>query len=87
MEESLEVLSWGSRYVLSSYGPGLRIVCFFIHLYGSLCVEDVCDPVGPGYCLWGIEREKCVRILLGDDSGLNISNDKDLIMATTGRNM
>ena len=36
------------------------IVCFFIHLYGSLCVYNII---------------------------LNISNDRDLIMATTGRNM
>ena len=28
-----------------------------------VCGRSVCDPVGPGYCLWGLEREKYVRIL------------------------
>ena len=36
------------------------IACFFIHLYGSLCVEDVCVKwlmrVGTG------ERKKCEKL-------------------------
>jgi len=55
------VLSWGSRYVWV-----WLIVCFFIHLYGSLCVEGLCVtwlmPVGIG------ERKKCENSL-GYNSG------------------
>ena len=49
-EESLEVLSWGSRYVLSSYGPGLLRVPSFIFMGRCVCVEGLCVtwllPVG-----------------------------------------
>ena len=35
--------------------------CVFLHSSSDRCVWKVC--VWPGYCLWGLEREKCVRIL------------------------
>jgi len=45
MEDSMEVLSWESRYVLSSYGPGLPCVSSFISM--GRCVWKVC--VRPGW--------------------------------------
>jgi len=36
------VLSWGSRYVCTILVWAWLVVCFFIHLYGSLCVEGLC---------------------------------------------
>jgi len=55
------------------YYPHMRLgysVFFHSSLWVVVCGKSVCDPVGHGYCLWGMEREKCVKILLGDDSGV-----------------
>ena len=61
-EGSLEVLSWGGCYVLSSCGSGLLRVSSFI--IGSLFVDVVCVTwlllVGPG------ERKMCENSL-GDN--------------------
>jgi len=58
MEESMEVLSWGSRYVLSSYGPSLLCV-LHSSLWVVVCVEGLCvtwlDLV---IACGGLEREK-----------------------------
>ena len=55
----MEVLSWGSCYVLPTYGSGLLRVSSFI-LWVAVCVGGLCVawllPVGVG-------ERKCVRIL------------------------
>jgi len=47
------------------------IVCFFIHLHGSLCVEGLrVTQLDLVIAYGGWRKKKCVRILLGDDSGI-----------------
>ena len=48
-EESLEVLSWGSCYVLSSCGSGLLRVSsfiFWVAVCGKVCVCDLVIACG-----------------------------------------
>ena len=58
MDGSLEVLSWGSCYALSTYRNDLLRV--FHPTYGSPCVEGLCVA-------WllhvGFGERKCVRII------------------------
>jgi len=57
MEESMEVLSWGSRYVLSSYGLGVWYVSSFISM--GRCVWKVCVwPSWTRFIACGGWREK-----------------------------
>jgi len=65
-EDSLEVLSWGSRYVLSSYGPGLLRASLFIFMGCCVWKACVCDPVNA--C--GDWREKMCESCLGDNSDI-----------------
>jgi len=58
MEAAIYYPRMGLAYCVSLHSSLWFVVC------GGLCVT----PVGPGYCLWGLEREKCVRILLGGNS-------------------
>ena len=59
MEERVEVLSYGSRYILSSYGPGLLCVSSFISMVR--CVwRSVCDPGWTWLLPVGVgERKMC----------------------------
>ena len=56
----------------------------FLHssLWVVLCGRSVCDPVGPGYCLWGLKRDKCVKIVLGDGSDILVICVKILLLAS-----
>jgi len=69
------------------------IACFFIHICGSLCVEGQCVTWLMAVGIGERKRENSsgdVSSILGifvTNYGRIVSNEKDLMMATTGRNV